>query len=111
LEKEAHIKENIAAIIACRLKSTRLPKKAILKIGDISSIELCIKNTLKINNLNNVVLATSFNKEDEVLAKYIYDESVIYHQGHPDNVVLRYLEIIDKLKTEVFLELLVIVPM
>ena len=28
-------KANIASIIACRLKSSRLPKKAVLKIGEL----------------------------------------------------------------------------
>ena len=102
LKKEDFNKANIAAIIACRLKSSRLPKKAILKIGDITSIELCIKNTLKIDNITNVILATSDNKQDSELSKYTYDDSVIFHQGDAEDVVKRYLDIINELEVDVF---------
>ena len=105
LKKEDFKKANIAAIIACRLKSTRLPKKAILKINGLSSIELCIKNTLKLNDINHVVLATSDNKEDSELINYTYNDSVIFHQGDPDDVIERYLDIIDKLKIDVFVRI------
>ena len=96
-------KANIAVIIACRMKSTRLPQKAILKIGDLSSIETCIKNSLKFKNVNNVILATSYVKEDEILKDYTYSDSVVFHKGHPEDVVQRYLDIIDELKIDVFL--------
>jgi N,N'-diacetyllegionaminate synthase len=105
LKKEDFRKANISAIIACRLKSSRLPKKAILKIGGITSIELCIKNTLKISNLNNVILATSDNKQDSELSKYTYDDSVIFHQGDAEDVIARYLDIINELKIDVFVRI------
>lgn len=105
LKKEDFRKANIAAIIACRLKSSRLPKKAILKIGDITSIELCIKNTLKIDNINRVILATSDNKQDSELSKYTYDDSVVFHQGDAEDVIARYLDIINKLKIDVFIRI------
>ncbi len=95
-------KANIAVIIACRMKSTRLPKKAIINIGEYSSIETCIKNTMKFRNTNCVVLATSDLPEDDILKDYTYSESVIFHKGHPDDVVQRYLDIIDRLKIDVF---------
>jgi len=105
LVKEDFKKANIAAIIACRLKSTRLPKKALLKIGNFSSIELCIKNTLKFNNLNHVVLATSTVEQDAELSNYTYSDNVIFHQGHPDDVIDRYLDVINDLKIDVFVRL------
>ncbi len=105
MKKEDFKKANIAAIIACRLKSSRLPKKAILKIGEMTSIELCIKNTLKINNIKNVILATSDNKQDLELSKYTYDDSVIFHQGDAEDVTRRYLDIINELKIDVFIRI------
>jgi len=98
-------KANIAAIIAVRLKSSRLPKKAILKIGDLTSIELCVKNCLKFNNVDHTVIATSNLEEDAELENYTYDSSVIFHKGHPDDVIQRYLDIINKLKIDVIIRL------
>jgi len=105
LKEKDFKKANIAAIIACRLKSSRLPKKAILKIGDLSSIELCIKNTLKIDHLNNVILATSNNQQDSELSNYTFSDSVVFHQGDPEDVIARYLDIIDKLEIDVFVRI------
>ncbi len=105
LEKKDFKKANIAAIIACRLKSSRLPKKALLKIGCLTSIELCIKNTLKINNINRVILATSDNEQDSELSEYTYNDSVIFHQGDAEDVVSRYLDIIDDLEIDVFVRI------
>jgi len=89
-------KAKIATIIACRMKSTRLPKKAILPIGDISSIELCIKHTLQFENVDEVILATSTEDEDAILEKYTYSDEVIFHKGHPDDVIERYLGVAEK---------------
>ncbi len=105
LKKENFKKANIAAIIACRLKSTRLPKKALLNIGEISSIELCIKNTMKFNNLNHIILATSTKEQDAELKDYTYNDNVIFHRGHPDDVIHRYLDVINSLNIDVFVRL------
>lgn len=86
-------KAKIAVIIACRMKSTRLPKKAILPIGRISSIELCIKHALQFENADEVILATSTEEEDAVLENYTYSDQVIFHRGHPEDVIERYLDI------------------
>ena len=96
---------NIAAIIACRLKSTRLRKKALLKVGNLTSIELCLKNILKVENLNQVILATSDLPEDTELKKYTYSDNVIFHVGDPVDVIERYLTAIDLYKVDVVIRL------
>jgi spore coat polysaccharide biosynthesis protein SpsF (cytidylyltransferase family)/sialic acid synthase SpsE len=101
LMKEDFKKAIIATIIACRLKSTRLPKKALLKIGDLSSIELCIKNALKFEYVDYTILATSTLEEDSELKNHIFSDNVVFHRGDPDDVIQRYLDIIDKLKIDV----------
>ena len=101
LKLEDFKRATIATIVACRLKSTRLPRKAILPIGNYSSIELCLKNLLKFDNVNYTILATSTEDEDAELRDYIYREDVIFHRGDPDDVIERYLEIARKLKIDV----------
>ncbi len=95
-------KVKIACIVAARLKSSRLKNKALLKIGKLSSLELCLKNCLKFEHVDQVVLATSDLAQDAELSNYTYDEKVILHKGDPDNVIKRYLDIIDDQKIEVF---------
>lgn len=96
IQEEDLKKANIAVIIACRLKSSRLKRKALLKIGTLSSIEMCIKNILKFEDINSVVLATSTTEEDSELKDYTYNKSVVFHQGDPDDVIQRYIDIINK---------------
>lgn len=94
-------KANIAVIAACRLKSSRLKEKALLHIGDLTSVEFSLKNACKFRNVNHVILATSDLESDAALKDYTYNESVIFHKGHPDDVIQRYLDIIRQLKIDV----------
>jgi len=98
-------KANIGSIIACRLKSARLPKKAILKIAELSSVEVCIKNALSFKNVNQTILATSTLDEDAELENYTYSNNVIFHKGHPLDVIQRYIDAIDKYKIDVIIRI------
>ena len=78
------------------MKSTRLKEKAIIPINGISSIERCLQNSLKISNINKVILATSTLKEDKILKNYTLSGKVDFFTGDPDDVILRYLDICKK---------------
>ncbi len=110
LRSEDFKKAKVASIIACRLKSNRLPKKAILSTGDITSVELCIKNALKFRNVDHTILATSTSAEDAELKNYTYKKEVIFHTGHPEDVIQRYLDIINKLDIDVFIRITADMP-
>jgi spore coat polysaccharide biosynthesis protein SpsF (cytidylyltransferase family) len=97
-----HKNLNIGTIIACRLKSTRLPKKALLKIGSLSSVEYCIKNTLEFKGVKTTVLATSTVKEDDELSTHTYSPEVKFFQGQPDDVMQRYVDVVNKYNIDLF---------
>jgi N,N'-diacetyllegionaminate synthase len=103
-------KATIATIIACRLKSSRLPRKAVLKIGELPSVERCIKSCLKFQNVNHTILATSDNEEDSELKNHTYSQSVIFHTGDPEDVIRRYLSIIDRVKIDVVIRVTADMP-
>ena len=107
---ENHHNLSIGAIIACRLKSTRLPKKALLKIGDISSVAYCIKNTLTFKNVNTTVLATSTSMEDGELSAHTYHSDVKFFQGEPDDVMQRYVDVVNKYNIDVFVRITADMP-
>lgn len=100
LLREDFKKATIATIVACRLKSTRLPRKALLQIGNLTSVERCIKSCLSFKNVNHTVLATSVLPEDAELEDYTFHSDVIFHKGDPDDVIQRYLDISEKLKID-----------
>lgn len=102
LKKHSLEKVKIGCIIAARLKSTRLKRKALLKIGNLTSIELCIKNCLNLNRVDYTILATSYLDEDKILEEFTYSNKVHFKKGHPDNVIKRYSDIIGELDIDVF---------
>lgn len=83
--------EKIAVIVACRMKSSRLKKKAILPIYGTSSVERCLENCLMFPNIDEVILATSDLKEDSILKDYTLSGMVKFWQGDPDDVIKRYI--------------------
>lgn len=86
---EAIEKPKITIGVICRLKSTRLAKKALLPINGVSSIERCLLNCLAVPNVSQVVLATSCLMEDDTLEQCTMDGRVKVIRGDPDNVAVR----------------------
>lgn len=101
LNKSNFKKATIAIIVAARLKSSRLKQKALLKIGNLTSIEKCLKNACAIENINHIILATSNLESDSALKDYTYSDQVIFHKGDPEDVIDRYLVIAEQLKIDV----------
>lgn len=110
IKKEDLKKANIGVIIACRLKSSRLPKKALLKIGDLSSVEFCIQHALNFQSISHTILATSNLEEDGELIDYCYSPQVVFHKGHPLDVIQRYLDIIETLRLDVIVRVTADMP-
>jgi N,N'-diacetyllegionaminate synthase len=81
----------IAAIVAARMKSSRLKQKAVLPIQGMASIERCLDNCLRFPFVDEVVLATSTVEEDAVLGGYTLGGRARFWQGDPEDVISRYL--------------------
>lgn len=110
IRKEDFKRANIATIIACRLKSSRLKQKALLPIGDVPSVQYCIRSAMKFSHVNYTVLASSTVEEDEPLKDHTYASSVIFHAGDPDDVVQRYLDVTRKYKIDVIIRVTADMP-
>lgn len=81
----------ITAVIVVRIKSKRLPGKALKKINGIESIIRCINNVKKINKVNNIVLATSNEIENNILIDIAKRENIDYFIGSENNLLERYI--------------------
>ena len=86
----------IAAIVACRMKSSRLRQKAVLPLLGVPSVERCLQNCLSMPHVNEVILATSTLEEDKVLKDHTLGDRVQFWQGDPEDVIHRYLGACDK---------------
>lgn len=108
--KEDFKKAIVGTIVACRLKSSRLEKKALLKIGTISSVERCLQSCLNFEHTNYTILATSDLESDAELINYTYSPNVVFHTGDPEDVIRRYLGITDKLGIDVIIRVTADIP-
>jgi len=75
--------------ITARIKSTRLPKKLILKIKDKFYIEHMIERLKNTKKPSDIILCTSALEEDNILVEIAKKQGIKYYRGDPDDVMLR----------------------
>lgn len=80
----------VICIIQARLGSTRLPNKIIKKIGHRTVIELVINRVKLIKNIDEIIIATTTNKNDDLLVKYLEELNIKYFRGAEQDVLERY---------------------
>lgn len=79
----------IGFLITARLKSTRLPKKLILKLNGREVIRHMIDRLKLSGILDNIIICTSDNPQDKPLVEIAIDEDIVYFLGDEDDVILR----------------------
>lgn len=84
-------KKNNAPVvfITARLKSKRLKKKALLKLGKFPLIQHQIRRLKKVFLSKNIIIITSKNKEDLKLKNIAKKEKIGFFQGHATDVLKR----------------------
>ena len=81
-----------AAFITARMKSTRLPKKALLEIKGRTTIEHLIDRVKTAELPDLVVLCTSTHPDDKVLVDVAERNAVEAFRGSPEDKLNRYLQ-------------------
>ena len=89
-------KASIGIVVACRMKSSRLKRKAILNLNGTPSVLRCLENCKLIKGINHIILATSNLKEDAILKDYAKKAEVLFWEGDPDDVIKRYVGACEK---------------
>ena len=80
----------ITCIIQARLGSTRLPGKVLLDLAGKTMLERVVERASAINNIDAVVIATTTDSVDDLIAKEATRLSVPSYRGHPSDVLDRY---------------------
>lgn len=93
----------VVLAVVCRLKSTRLPKKALLPIYGVPTIERCLMNALAVKGVDQVVLAISDVAQDDPLESFTLEGRVKVMRGDPDNVVARLLMVAEATAADVLI--------
>lgn len=85
--------KKIGAIIQARVSSTRLPAKALKKLpfnSDVTVLEQIIRRLKKSVQLNEIILATTTEKNDSSLVKIAAKEKIGCFRGSKEDVLSRY---------------------
>ncbi|QWB99433.1 glycosyltransferase family protein [Mycoplasmatota bacterium] len=80
----------IGVIIQARMGSTRLPGKVIKKLNDKTVLEHVISRVRQSKTINNIIIATTTNERDTVIALEALRCGVEIFRGSEDDVLSRY---------------------
>jgi spore coat polysaccharide biosynthesis protein SpsF len=96
--------ENYGIIIFSRTGSSRLPNKALMKVGDYKLLELIIKRLKPLaSELNlKIILATTTKEEDDELVEIAKNEGILWFKGDELDVMNRTKAIIEKFQLKAF---------
>ena len=91
----------ICAIIEARMTSKRLPGKVLMKANGKSFFEILVRRLKKVKELSDIVLATTVNREDDILVKEALKLKLKIFRGSEDKVVERILGASQKFKVDI----------
>ena len=89
MKKKVKNKFKVSAIIEARMSSSRLPGKVMMPICQIPSIHYLINRLKFVNELDDIIVATTTNKNDDILVKYLKKMNLKYFRGSEENVLDR----------------------
>lgn len=95
---------NKGIIIQARMDSTRLSGKILLKLPSGSNtlvIEHIIKRCKKVAGINNIILATTTQKSDDILDGIAISEGIKIFRGNKENVLERFYYAAKKNKLDI----------
>lgn len=90
------MKANAIAIIQARMSSSRLPGKVLKPLAGQPMLWHIVQRARSCRLVDNVIVATSVEPSDDALADYCAQSGIDCHRGSLDNVLSRYLEVLEK---------------
>jgi len=82
----------VVAVIQARMSSTRLPGKVMLPLGNKHVLERDIERVSRSRTVDEVVVATSESKSDDIIARYADRNGAGVHRGSEEDVLDRMYE-------------------
>lgn len=83
------------AIVQARMSSQRLPGKSLYLIAGRPMLSYLVERLRRCQRLADVVVATSTMSDDDAIARFCGDFGVKCHRGPLDDVLGRFLEVIE----------------
>jgi len=91
----------IVAIIQARMGSSRLPNKVMKKVLGKPLINYLLERVCVVDKIDQIVLATTTNHEDDNLAKHVASMGYKVFRGSEDDVLSRYYNAFLDLKDQI----------
>ena len=84
-------KDSVVCIIEARMDSERLPGKVLKKIGDKNSLEHIVQRMQKVEEIDSICIATTFNDKDDEIEELSKKLAVGCYRGPEEDVLKRVL--------------------
>lgn len=95
----------VVATIEARMNSSRLPGKVLLKAKNKSMLEILFERLNKVKNIDDIILATTINKKDDVIEDFCKFKNINCFRGSENDVMGRVLEAAKKAKADYIVEI------
>lgn len=86
-----HTDRKVVTIIQARMGSQRLPGKMMLPLAGKPMLQRVIERAKELKTPDAIILATSTNRENDVLADVALSEGIEVHRGPEEDVLQRFL--------------------
>ncbi|GIF19739.1 flagellin modification protein FlmC [Paractinoplanes tereljensis] len=90
-------------IVQARMDSSRLPGKVLLKLGERTVLERCVRGAQLSGVVDEVVVATTVEETDDVIVEECARIGVSCHRGPVDDVLARFLGVLDEYDSDIVL--------
>ena len=87
------------------MTSSRLPGKVLMEINKKPVLWYLIRRLKKIKKINNIILATTTNKEDDELVNLAKKNKIKFYRGSEHDVMQRVLFAARKFKTDIIVSI------
>jgi spore coat polysaccharide biosynthesis protein SpsF len=95
----------IVGIVQCRMSSSRLPAKAMLDLSGKTILERVLHRANKSNFLEEIWVATSTDKLDDIVEFQAKKEHYNVFRGNLDNVLCRFCKCIEKCNADIIVRI------
>ncbi|PZM67284.1 cytidylyltransferase domain-containing protein [Paenibacillus dendritiformis] len=91
----------VVAIVQARMGSSRLPGKVLKPLIDHSVLGHVILRLKAVNSINEIIIATTQNPEDDSIISECNKYNVPVYRGSTENVLSRYYEAAQKFNADI----------
>ena len=94
----------VVASIEARMGSTRLPGKVLKDVCGLPALSRQLNRLKLCNSFEEIILATSFNKKDDILENWALNEGIECYRGSEDDVLNRVVNAHRKMKSDIIVQ-------